>query len=168
MTDQKYILAHDLGTTGNKATLFSTDGVIVASTLFGYDTDYPHPNWAEQDPAHWEQAIFSSTRQLLAESGVAPEAVVAVSFSGHMQGALVVDRAGRPLRPAIIWADQRARPQAAFIAEKYGQAETYQLTGNRVSPAYTAAKVLWIKDNQPDLLNRFIACCRPKITPPSC
>jgi xylulokinase len=155
MTDQKYILAHDLGTTGNKATLFSTNGAIVASTLFSYDTDYPHPNWAEQDPADWERALYSSTRQLLAESGVAPDAVAVVSFSGHMQGALVVDCAGRPLCPAIIWADQRAQPQAAFIAEKAGPAETYQLTGNRISPAYTAAKLLWLKDNQPDIFRQI-------------
>jgi xylulokinase len=155
MAQKHYLLAHDLGTTGNKATLFHLDGSIAASTLATYPTNYPHPNWAEQDPADWQTAIFSATRQLLAESGAAPADIAAVSFSGHMQGALVVDEKGLPLRPAIIWADQRAQAQADFIAAVFGATEIYQLTGNRVSPAYTAAKLLWIKDNQPDIFHRI-------------
>ena len=72
-----------------------------------------------------------------------------------MNGALLVDAAGAPLRPAIIWADQRATAQADFIRERCGEAEIYRLTGNRVSPAYTAAKLLWIKDNQPEIYRRI-------------
>ena len=140
-----FILAHDLGTTGNKANLFDSNGAIVASTFAGYSTAYPQPNWAEQDPADWQQAVFDSTQRLLAESRVTPEQVAVVSFSGHMQGALAVDAAGVPLRPAIIWADQRATAEAQFIAQTCGEAEVYQLTGNRVSPAYTVAKILWLK-----------------------
>lgn len=151
---QNYILAHDLGTTGNKANLFDTAGTIVASTFVGYQTAYPQPNWAEQDPADWRRAVFDSTRQLLAESGTPPEQVAVISFSGQMQGALVVDKDGTPLRPAIIWADQRSTAQADFIRQSCGDAEVYHLTGNQVSPAYTAAKVLWIRDNQPDLYRR--------------
>ena len=151
MVQKHFILAHDLGTTGNKATLFDLDGVIIASTFAGYPTAYPQPNWAEQDPADWQRAVFESTQQLLAGSAIPPEQIAAISFSGHMQGALVVDEKGVPLRPAIIWADQRATPQADFIRQAWGEAEIYRLTGNRVSPAYTAAKILWIKDNQPDL-----------------
>jgi xylulokinase len=146
-----FILAHDLGTTGNKATLFNVDGSIVASTLATYQTAYPHPNWAEQDPADWQAAVFGSTRRLLAESKVEPDQIAAVSFSGHMQGALAVDAQGVPVRPAIIWADQRATAQADFIARSWGHDEVYRLTGNRISAAYTVAKILWLKDNQPDL-----------------
>ena len=151
MAQKHFILAHDLGTTGNKATLFDLAGVIIASTFASYPTAYPQPNWAEQDPADWQRAVFESTQQLLAGSAIPPEQIAAISFSGHMQGALVVDEKGVPLRPAIIWADQRATSQADFIRQAWGEAEIYRLTGNRVSPAYTAAKVLWIKDNQPDL-----------------
>ncbi len=155
MTPNLFILAHDLGTTGNKASLFNLDGRIVASTLAGYDTAYPQPHWAEQDPADWQRAVFTSTRQLLTQAAVAPEQVAVVSFSGHMQGALVVDKAGQPLRPAIIWADQRATPQADFIRQQCGEAEVYRITGNRISPAYTTAKLLWIKENQPELYARI-------------
>jgi sugar (pentulose or hexulose) kinase len=109
------ILAHDLGTTGNKATLFAVDGSIVASTFAGYDTSYAQPNWAEQDPHAWQAALFESTQWLIRaakEAGHSAADVAVVSFSGHMNGALLVDAAGAPLRPAIIWADQRATAQA--------------------------------------------------------
>jgi xylulokinase len=154
MPHPQFILAHDLGTPANKATLFGRDGAIIATAQAAYPPAYPYPNWAEQDPADWQTAIFGCTRRLLAESGLNPAEIAAVSFSGHMQGALLVDAAGTPLRPAIIWADQRAQPQAEFMAHTCGADEIYQLPGNRVSPAYTAAKLLWLKTNQPDLFSQ--------------
>ncbi len=94
MPQKHFILAHDLGTTGNKASLFDTDGTIVVSTFAGYQTAYPRPNWAEQDPTDWQEAVFGSTQRLLAESKVPPEQIAAISFSGHMQGVLAVDADG--------------------------------------------------------------------------
>ena len=151
------ILAHDLGTTGNKATLFAADGSIVAATFAGYDTAYAQPNWAEQDAQDWRTALFDSTRWLMQaaqDAGHSAGDVAVVSFSGHMNGALLVDAAGAPVRLAIIWADQRATAQAELIRERCGEAEVYQLTGNRISPAYTAAKLLWVKQHQPELYRR--------------
>jgi xylulokinase len=162
MSQRNYILAHDLGTTGNKATLFDAAGTTVASTFYAYQTDYPRPNWAEQDPADWQRAVFECTRRLLAESSVPPAAVAAVSFSGHMQGAVVVDGQGLPLRPAIIWADQRAAPQADLVRRTCGEEDVYRLTGHRISPAYTLSKVLWIKDNQPDVYRHVHKVLQPK------
>jgi xylulokinase len=155
MPQKHFILAHDLGTTGNKATLFDTDGSVVISTFASYGTDYSQPNWAEQNPNDWQKAVFESTQHLLTASNVSAEQIAVVSFSGHMQGALIVDKDGTPLRSAIIWADQRATAQAEFMRQTCGEGEVYHLTGNRVSAAYTAAKVLWIKDNQPDLYRRI-------------
>lgn len=156
------ILAHDLGTTGNKATLFDAAGKALAATFEAYDTAYPHPNWAEQDAADWERALIVCTQRLLAQSGIAPSQIAVVSFSGHMQGALAVDDDGAPLRPAIIWADQRAVPQAEFIARECGAERVYHLTGQRVSPAYTAAKVMWMRDHQPQVYARIAAVLQPK------
>ena len=154
MSEIHYILAHDLGTTGNKATLFDTAGRAVASAFESYETAYPRANWAEQDAADWRRAIFEGTRRLLAKAAVPPGAVAAVSFSGHMQGALLVDRDGAPLRPHILWADQRATAQADQIRDICGEEAIYRLTGHRASAAYTAARVLWVKDNQPDVYRR--------------
>jgi xylulokinase len=145
-----YLLAHDLGTTGNKATLFDAEeGVALASTFEAYPTAYPQPAWAEQDPADWERAIWQATRGLLYLTDIDPGAIAAVSFSGHMQGALLVDREGAPLGKAIIWADQRATTQADQIGAVCDPQTLYHLTGQRLSPTYTAPKVLWIKEHVP-------------------
>jgi xylulokinase len=155
VTQPTTILAHDLGTTGDKATLFdAATGAALAATFEAYPTAYPHPNWVEQDPAHWQAAVFAGTRRLLERAGVAPAAVAAVSFSGTMQGALPVDAAGQPLRPSIIWADQRATVQSDAICAACGADAIYRLTGLRASPSYTAAKMLWVREHQPEIFRR--------------
>jgi xylulokinase len=162
MTHQ-YLLAHDLGTTGNKATLFDVDsGVVLASTSEPYPTLYLQPGWAEQDPASWQRAIWQCTRRLISQAGIEPGAVAVVSFSGHMQSALLVDRQGIPLGKAIIWADQRATAQADFISSVCGPEALYHLTGQRISPTYTAPKVLWIKEHHPAIYEQAYKVLQPK------
>lgn len=130
-----YLLAHDLGTTGNKATLFEAEEGRVRDTTFEpYATVYTQPGWAEQDPADWQKAIWQCTRRLLSQTGIKPGAIAGVSFSGHMQGALLVDRQGTPLSRAIIWADQRATPQAEFKGSVCDAQTLYHLTRQRLSP----------------------------------
>lgn len=147
-----YILAHDLGTTGNKATLFDTGGASVAATFKPYETAYPRPNWVEQDPGDWWQAVRNSTQELVTTRGIAPGDIAAISFSGMMNGMLAVDVTGKPLRSAIIWADQRATAEAEFLAERCGGMEkVYRRTGHRPGASYTAAKMLWLQRHQPDL-----------------
>jgi xylulokinase len=152
MSQSHFILAHDLGTTGNKATLFdAADGTAVASAFEAYETTYPRPNWAEQDPVDWWRAVRNSTQELLRASGVPPGDITVVSFSGMMMGALAVDAAGEPLRSAIIWADQRATAEAEFLADRCGRERVYRRTGHRAGASYTAAKMLWIQRHQPGL-----------------
>lgn len=157
------ILAHDLGTTGNKATLYdTTTNTTIASAFEPYDTIYPQANWAEQNPDDWQRALIVCTRRLLDSSGRPASQIAAVSFSGHMQGVLPVDRSGNPLRPAIIWADLRATEQAAQIARRFGKHETYIRTGCQVSASYTAAKLMWIRDHQPELYRRTFKVVQAK------
>ena len=148
---KRFILAHDLGTTGNKATLFDDEGRLIASTFGGYETVHPQPTWAEQDPNDWWRAVCNATRALLAKSKVASQDIAVVSFSGQMMGCLPVDAAGNPLRPCIIWADQRGIAQAAQLAEQVGEERVYRITGHRISPTYSASKIMWVRDNEPDL-----------------
>ena len=150
----KYILAHDLGTSGNKATLFSVDGKMGASALYEYPVSYPHTGWVEQDPSDFWKAVCLSTKELLEKAGVSGADVAGVSFSGQMMGCLLVDREGRPLRPMIIWADTRAGEQEAAMEKKLGMEYVYRTTGHRISASYSAAKLLWVKDNEPDLYKR--------------
>ena len=163
MSERHLIVAHDLGTTGDKATLFDAVAARpVATATEPYETSYPQPNWAEQNPQDWRRAFTRCTQRLLEASSVPPASIAAVSFSGHMQCALVVDRAGEPLHPAIIWADQRATHQADLIRQVFGEDYIYQLTGHRISPAYTAAKLLWLKENQPGVYSQIGQVLQPK------
>lgn len=159
------ILAHDLGTSGNKATLFDGEGRLIAGAFEPYPTTYPQPNWAEQEPADWWRAVSVSTRRLLAEAaalGYSPAAIAAVGFSGMMMGCLPVDGQGRPLRSCIIWADQRAQAEAAAMAELCGAEAVYLRCGHRVSPAYVAPKILWVRAHQPGIYARAAHFLRPK------
>lgn len=143
------LLAHDLGTSGNKATLYSESGEMVGSEVCSYPTQYSHGSWAEQDANDWWNAVVVSTRTLLAD--IDPARIAAVSFSGHMNGCLPVDGAGNPLRNAILWADVRAVPQTEQLINSFTQEGFYALTGHRASPAYSIEKLMWIRDNQPEI-----------------
>jgi xylulokinase len=151
---EKFILAHDLGTSGNKVTLFSLDGKLGASCLYEYSTSYPKQNWVEQNPDDFWKAVCLSTRRLLEEAGLSGSDVAAVCFSGQMMGCLLVDAEGKPLRPMIIWADTRANRQEAEIEQKLGMDYVYRTTGHRISASYSAAKLLWVRDNEPEVYRR--------------
>jgi xylulokinase len=148
------ILSHDLGTTGDKATLFRADGTLVASALASYPTSYTKPGWAEQNAADYWGAFCRSTRELTAAAGCSPGDIGVVSFSGQMMAALPVDARGEALRPSIIWADQRATAEAGELARRVPPDRIYALTGHRVSASYSAAKIMWIRANEPDVYRR--------------
>jgi xylulokinase len=146
-----FILAHDLGTTGNKASLFDDQGQLIAGHTEHYAVQYAQAGWAEQDPLDWWRAVTTSTRALLAATRSDPADIAAVTFSGQMMGIVPIDAGGQPLRSAIIWADQRAVAEANTIEARCGPDNIYRRTGHRVSSAYLAAKILWVKQHQPDL-----------------
>ena len=146
----RYLLAHDLGTSGNKASLFTTDGEFVGSEVYSYEAHYFNGTWAEEDAAEWWKAVCVTTQKLISETKTAPGDIAAVSFSGQMMGCLCVDREGRPLRRSIIWADSRAVTQAAKLEEKISQKDFYRITGHRNSASYGVQKLMWIRDNEPD------------------
>ncbi|PWH16107.1 MAG: xylulokinase [Ardenticatenia bacterium] len=148
---KRYILAHDLGTTGNKATLFDAEGTMLASAFSGYETFHPYGHWAEQEPEDWWRAVIETTQKLLADARVAPQDVAVIGFSGQMMGCLPVDAHGRPLRRCIIWADQRAVEQADRLAAALGEEQVYRITGHRISPTYSGAKIMWVRDHEPDV-----------------
>ena len=146
-----YIIAHDLGTTGNKATLYDREGKLVGSAFYGYDTEYAHTGWAEQNPEDWWQAVCASTRQLLRETGVRGDNIACITFSGQMMGCVPLDENARPLRKAIIWADTRSVEQERWVGERVPPEEVYQITGHRLSASYSLTKMLWLRDHQPDV-----------------
>lgn len=150
----RYILAHDLGTSGNKATLFHQSGKLINSCISSYSTHYFNEKWVEQNPDDWWEAVCSSTQQLLNDTGIDPAQIEVVSFSGQMMGCLVVDQEGKPLRPSIIWADQRAIKQSMALEQIISQTEFYNIVGHRNTPSYGVQKLMWIRDNEPQIYEK--------------
>ncbi|MGQ9515200.1 MAG: xylulokinase [Thermoproteota archaeon] len=147
-----YVLSHDLGTTGDKAVLFDIERrKISASTFVDYRTFHPKPTWAEQDPLDWWDSFVFGTKSLLRVSKVKSESIDALSFSGQMLGCLGVGKDGSPLMRSIIWMDQRSVEQAQYIRKKIGERKYYRITGNRISPTYTVAKILWLRSEKPNI-----------------
>ena len=147
----QYILAHDLGTSGNKASLFTVEGKLVGSQVFAYDVHYFNGTWAEQDADDWWNAVCITSKNLIQSAGIDAKDMGAVSFSGQMMGCLCVDRKGNPLRKAIIWADQRAVEQAARLEEKISQKDFYHIVGHRNTASYGVQKLMWVKDHEPEI-----------------
>ena len=149
----KKIISFDLGTGGNKASLYDVQGNCLASAFVPYATQYPQVGWHEQRPADWWQAVVESTRQLLQSSQVEREAIVALAISGHSLGAVPVDRAGKLLREATpIWSDIRAQQEVEAFFKQVDPDEWYLTTGNGFPAAcYTIFKVMWYQRHEPEM-----------------
>jgi len=147
------ILAYDLGTTGNKATVFDADGAIVASATSNYPTHFPRPGWAEQSADDWWRSTCETTGELL-RKGVDPADIAVIGFSGHMMGCLPVDSSGTPLHNSLIHADGRSEAACEMLRRRFGNEELYQITGNRIAPQYTSPKISWFRSERPKLFER--------------
>ncbi len=145
----KYLLAHDLGTSGNKATLFDVNGKLVKSVIASYNTHYYNGTWAEQNPEDWWRAVCDSTKELL--QGIDKKQVIAVSFSGQMQNLLCMDKNGRPLGDSIIWADMRSSKEEKYMRENMDPWTYYSTTGSQPSSGYTLEKLMWLKAHDPEM-----------------
>lgn len=150
-----YVIAHDVGTGGNKAALISSQGVVLESEFEPYATQYPHAQCAEQDPEDWWRAVSVTSQRLLDKTQVSPRDVLAISFSYQMLGVLPVDKQAQPLRPCIIWLDGRAVEEADRIMRMFGGPGIFAslfgvaLTGKDVLP-----KLLWLKKHETEIYQR--------------
>ena len=146
---KRYLLTHDLRTSGNKATLFTTEGELLRSVTVPYDTRYFNNNWAEQEPAAWWRAACESSRALAEKADV--REIAAIAFSGQMMGCVCVDPKGEVLRPAILYCDQRAEEECRSILEKVEAKDFYRITGHRASASYSVEKLMWVKRHEPEV-----------------
>lgn len=154
----RYIIAYDLGTGGNKASLYDGDGRCLSDAFVAYDTLYPAAGWHEQRPEDWWRAVVESTRKLMAAARVAPADIEAIGISGHSLGVVPLDAGGRLLRETTpIWSD--ARPGAEQTRPFFAHVEEtawYRLTGNGFPPPlYSVFKLMWYRDREPDMFGRI-------------
>jgi len=156
------IIAHDLGTTGDKASLHTDDGRLVAAVTVHYDPCFAAGGVAEQDPRDWWEAVVAATRELVNRDGVDPGSVKALSFSGQMMGAVFLDAHDEPVRPAMIWADTRSKRQCDALVQRVGMERCYAITGHRLNPTYSLTKVMWLAQERPDEWARVRRVCMAK------
>lgn len=156
------IIAHDLGTTGNKASLHDNQGVTLATCTVAYPTRYGAHGVAEQEPEDWWRAVGEATRSLMEKAHLQPHQVQGIGLSGQMMGAVLLDAAGKPVRPAMIWADHRSIAQVARLLDEVDMGDAYGELGHRLNPTYTLPKVMWVRDNEPHIWARVRHVCLSK------
>jgi xylulokinase len=152
----KKIISFDLGTGGNKASLYDAEGNCLASAFVPYTTQYPQVGWHEQRPSDWWDAVVESTHQLLKTSAVDKNSIICLGISGHSLGAVPVDEQGNLLRDATpIWSDIRAQKQVEEFFATIDPTDWYLTTGNGFPAAcYTIFKVMWYRDHEPEIFDK--------------
>ena len=158
----EFVLGIDVSTTATKALLLDREGEVRGIASSDYDYASPQPLWAEQDPALWWDAACSSIRAVLAETGVPASSIVAVGAAGQMHGLVLLDAADEVIRPAILWNDQRTAAECDAIREAVGRERLIEITGNDALTGFTAPKLLWVREHEPEAWARARHMLLPK------
>lgn len=154
-----FYLGLDLGTSGLKALLIDDKQTIIASAHAPLDVSRPHIGWSEQQPEHWITATEQALSRLKAEHGAKLAQVCGIGLSGQMHGAVLLDAQDKILRPAILWNDSRSHKQATQLDS---DPQFREKTGNIVFPGFTAPKLLWVQENEPETFARIKKVLLPK------
>src|SRR5262245_12061824 len=157
-----YLLGIDVSTTATKALLIDSQGAVVAVAAQEYGFETPQPLWSEQDPALWWHGAVQSIRLLLKQTAIDPVAVAGIGLTGQMHGLVLLDEEGTVLRPSILWNDQRTAAECDEIRARVGKARLVELTGNDALTGFTAPKVLWVRNHEPEVYQRARHILLPK------
>ena len=155
-----YFVGIDVSTTASKALVIDEQGTVVAVQSHPHNLSTPRPLWSEQDPDDWWQASSKAVRDVLQQ--IPAEQVAAIGLTGQMHGLTALNASGRPLRPAILWNDQRCGPQCDTITERVGAQHLYKLIGTIMLPGFTAPKIVWVHDHEPEIFAQIAHVLLPK------
>ena len=157
-----YYIGVDIGTSGTKTVLFDKTGNVIASALQEYPLYQPQNGYAEQRPEDWLEATVSTIAQVMAKSSVEAAQVKGVGLSGQMHGLVMLDEQDTVIRPAIIWCDQRTAKECEEITQKVGAERLIQITANPALTGFTASKILWVRNHEPENFARCTKILLPK------
>ena len=157
-----YVIGVDLGTSGTKTVLFDEMGRVIASHTIEYPLYQPQNGYAEQEPADWREAAFDTIRTVMDKSGISPEDVKGIGLSGQMHGLVMLDAENRVLRRSIIWCDQRTAAECAEMTEKLGLDRLMAITANPALTGFTASKILWVRNHEPEIYDKCRHILLPK------
>lgn len=147
------LLGIDIGTTNIKAVVFTADGTELCQSNYEHSTLHPYAGWAEQDSSTW----WSGTRKVLqdiSQNGSLVRNIKGIGITSQAPALVPLDAAGQPLRNALIWMDTRSAPQCRIIREVFGEERIREITGNRTDASYILSKILWFKENEPELFRK--------------
>lgn len=151
---QSYLMGIDIGTSACKVAVFDRQGQVLASASGDYPVYYPREGWAEQDPEEWWSAVCGAVRQVLKKADVRPEEIAGVGIDGQSWSAIAIDKDGKVLTNTPIWMDTRAQSICDRLNEDIGADEIFRVAGNSLQPSYTTAKILWYKENRPEVYRK--------------
>jgi xylulokinase len=146
-----YFIGIDVSTTATKALLIDVTGAVVATATSEYPYETPRPLWSEQDPALWWEGAIHSLRGVSEKAGIDPASIQGIGLTGQMHGLVLLDKAGHVLRPAILWNDQRTAAECDEIRQRFGRSALIQETGNDALTGFTAPKLLWVRNHEPEV-----------------
>lgn len=157
-----YVVGIDTSTTATKAIVVDASGNVAATASSEYDYQTPHPLWAEQDPGLWWTATCEAINAALTTAGVSGDDVAAVGLAGQMHGLVLLDEQGKSVRPAILWNDGRAIDEANEIRDRVGKDRFITVSGNDALVGFTAPKLLWVRNHEPEAYARTAQVLLPK------
>lgn len=157
-----YAIGVDLGTSGTKTVIFDETGSVIASASAEYPLYQPQNGYAEQDPVDWYNAAVSTLKTVISKSGVDSSEIVGIGISGQMHGLVMLDEDNKVIRRSIIWCDQRTAAECAEITEKVGADRLISITANPALTGFTASKILWVRNNEPENYARCRHILLPK------
>ncbi len=152
---RELLLGIDIGTSACKVAVFNKEGDVIGSASGDYQVYYPKPGWVEQDPDEWWEAVCKAIKQMLTEYKINPEEIKGVGIDGQSWSAIPIDKDGKVLANTPIWMDTRASDICKRLNEAIGEDEIFGLAGNSMQPSYTTPKILWYKENMPDVYTKI-------------
>lgn len=157
-----FLIGLDIGTSSTKALLVDESGMVVAQSQPEYPFVTPKPLWSESDPNDWWKATIFAIKDLLTQANLGPGSVAGIGLSGQMHGLVLLDKEGEVLRPAILWNDQRTGRECREMTDLIGSKTVLSITGNPVLPGFTAPKLLWVRNNEPEIYSKIAHVLLPK------
>lgn len=158
----EYLIGIDLGTSGTKTVLFDRSGTVIASSTVEYPMYQEKNGWAEQDAMDWWTASYQTIRTVIKKSGVSASDIKGIGIAGQMHGLVMLDEKGELLRRSIIWCDQRTAKECDEITDRIGKERLIEITANPALTGFTASKILWVRNHQPDIYAKCAHILLPK------
>ena len=150
-----YLLGIDIGTSACKVAVFDREGQVKAAVTGDYPVYYPREGWVEQNPEEWWEAVCQAIREVLEKGQIAPEEIAGIGIDGQSWSAIAIDKEGKVLTNTPIWMDTRAQEICDRLNREMGENEIFAVAGNSLQPSYTTTKILWYKENLPEIYKKI-------------